>query len=152
METISAAKLEVLKRTFNMFDEDKSGFVPTDKIVTILNTLDVRFTHEDVTKRIKGIDEAKDGKLNFDNFVNILSCYMVDDEEDDEAMYEELKEAFRLYDREGNGYITTSTLKEILKELDNKLTDEDLDGIVEEIDEDGSGTVDFDEFMEMMTG
>lgn len=64
----------------------------------------------------------------------------------------ELKEAFRLYDREGNGYITTSTLKEILGALDDKLTSSDLDGIIQEIDTDGSGTVDFDEFMEMMTG
>ena len=45
-----------------------------------------------------------------------------------------------------------SALKEILRELDNKLTDEELDGIIYEIDDDGSGTVDFDEFMEMMTG
>ena len=28
--------------------------------------------------------------------------------------------------------------------LDDKLTDEDLDGIIEEVDEDGSGTVDFE--------
>ncbi len=44
----------------------------------------------------------------------------------------------------GNGYISTDTLKEILKELDNKLSDSDLDGIIEEVDEDGSGTLDFD--------
>ena len=31
-----------------------------------------------------------------------------------------------------------------MKELDDKLTTEDLDGMIEEIDEDGSGTVDFD--------
>ena len=31
-----------------------------------------------------------------------------------------------------------------MKELDNKLSEDDLDGIVDEIDEDGSGTVDFD--------
>lgn len=68
------------------------------------------------------------------------------------VFFRELKEAFRLYDREGNGYITTSTLKEILGALDDKLTSKDLDGIVAEIDTDGSGTVDFDEFMEMMTG
>ncbi|XP_042236252.1 troponin C, isotype gamma-like [Homarus americanus] len=152
MESIAEDKMKVLKRTFTMFDQDRSGFVPTNKIVAILNTLDIKFTHEDVTKRIKVIDANKEGKVNFDNFVNILSKYMVDDEYDDEAMYGELKEAFRLYDRGGNGYITTSTLKEILTELDNKLSDEDLDGIIEEIDEDGSGTVDFDEFMEMMTG
>lgn len=50
----------------------------------------------------------------------------------------------RLYDREGNGYITTSTLKEILAALDDKLSNADLDGIIAEIDTDGSGTVDFD--------
>jgi calmodulin len=51
---------------------------------------------------------------------------------------------YRLYDREGNGYITTSTLKEILAALDDKLSNSDLDGIIAEIDTDGSGTVDFD--------
>ena len=44
----------------------------------------------------------------------------------------------------GNGFISTNTLKEILKELDGKLTDEDLLNIIEEVDEDGSGTLDFD--------
>ena len=41
-------------------------------------------------------------------------------------------------------------LREIIAELDPRLTDEDLDGIIEEIDEDGSGTMDFDEFCQMM--
>ena len=44
----------------------------------------------------------------------------------------------------GNGFISTNTLKEILKELDGKLSDEDLENIIEEVDEDGSGTLDFD--------
>ena len=65
-------------------------------------------------------------------------------------MKKELKEAFRIYDKAGNGYIPISALKEILHELDPKLTDHELDGIIEEIDEDGSGTMDFDEFCGMM--
>lgn len=44
----------------------------------------------------------------------------------------------------GNGYITTAVLREILKELDDKLSSSDLDMMIEEIDTDGSGTVDFD--------
>lgn len=82
------------------------------------------------------------GKVNFDAFTNIAGHFL--EEEDAEAMQQELKEAFRLYDREGNGYITTSTLKEILAALDDKLNSADLDGIIAEIDTDGSGTVDFD--------
>ncbi|BES97117.1 troponin C [Nesidiocoris tenuis] len=52
----------------------------------------------------------------------------------------------------GNGYITTEVLREILWELEPDLSDYDLDMIIDEIDSDGSGTVDFNEFMEVMTG
>ena len=44
----------------------------------------------------------------------------------------------------GNGYIPTSSLREILGALDENLTSDQLDGIIQEIDTDGSGTVDFD--------
>jgi Ca2+-binding EF-hand superfamily protein len=45
---------------------------------------------------------------------------------------------------EVNFLVICSTLKEILAALDDKLSSEDLDGIICEIDQDGSGTVDFD--------
>lgn len=35
-------------------------------------------------------------------------------------------------------------LREILSELDNNMSDEELDQMIDEIDADGSGTVDFD--------
>ena len=41
-------------------------------------------------------------------------------------------------------YISTNSLKEILKELDSQLSEEELEGIIEEVDTDGSGTLDFD--------
>ncbi|KAL6966040.1 Troponin C, isoform 1 [Sarracenia purpurea var. burkii] len=93
------------------------------------------------------------GQLEFEEFVTLAAGFLIEDEvEDAAAMQEELKEAFRLYDKEGNGYITTEVLREILKELDDKITTEDLDLMIQEIDADGSGTVDFNEFMEVMTG
>lgn len=52
----------------------------------------------------------------------------------------------------GNGYIPISSLREILAALDDQLTGDQLNEMISEIDTDGSGTVDFDEFMEMMTG
>ena len=53
---------------------------------------------------------------------------------------------------QGNGYITTGVLKEILREIDSTLSEDNLEEIVDEVDDDDSGTVDFDEFMAMMTG
>lgn len=81
------------------------------------------------------------GKLNFDSFYRV-ACHF--QEEDDEALQKELKEAFRLYDKEGNGYIPTSSLREILAALDDQITPDQMDGMIAEIDTDGSGTVDFD--------
>ena len=58
----------------------------------------------------------------------------------------------RIYDKHRQGYISTDVLKEILREIDTDLTEAELEEVVTEVDEDGSGTVDFDEFMAMMTG
>ena len=80
--------------------------------------------------------------MEFDEFIILAAKFII--EEDVEEMAKELREAFRLYDKEGNGFIPTSCLKEILKELDDQLTNQDLDMMIEEIDSDGSGTVDFD--------
>lgn len=82
---------------------------------------------------------------------------------DKETLRRELKEAFRLFDKEvnsfifmpysrkwrisykkGNGYISTTTLKELLREIAPDLSDKDLDAAVDEIDEDGSGKIEFE--------
>jgi len=143
-------KEQMMRKAFAMFDQGKTGYIDAGKISTILNTIGHTFDDEELQALIEENDPESSGKLNFDAFSEIAGHFM--EEEDAEAMMEELKEAFRLYDREGNGYITTGTLREILAALDDKLGPDDLDGIIQEIDTDGSGTVDFDEFMEMMTG
>ncbi|XP_043238573.1 troponin C, isoallergen Bla g 6.0101-like isoform X4 [Amphibalanus amphitrite] len=145
---VAPEQLEMLKKAFGMFDQKKTGSIEVNKVAAILNTMGQQFDDDELQQLCT--EKAKDGKLDFDSFVSIASNFL--EEEDDEAMQAELKEAFRLYDKEGNGYITTQVLKEILKALDDKLTSEDLDGIIEEVDTDGSGTLDFDEFLEMMTG
>ncbi|KAF9416844.1 troponin C [Helicoverpa armigera] len=150
MDTDDDQKMAMLRKAFQMFDTTKSGYIDVLKISTILNTMGQLFDDSELQALIDENDPENSGKINFDGFCNIASHFL--EEEDAEAMQQELKEAFRLYDREGNGYITTSTLKEILAALDDKLSSSDLDGIIAEIDTDGSGTVDFDEFMEMMTG
>ncbi|CAG9788677.1 unnamed protein product [Diatraea saccharalis] len=134
--------MAMLRKAFQMFDTTKSGYIDVLKISTILNTMGQLFDDSELQALISENDPEGSGKINFDGFCNIASHFL--EEEDAEAMQQELKEAFRLYDREGNGYITTSTLKEILAALDDKLSNADLDGIIAEIDTDGSGTVDFD--------
>merc|ERR1712179_442215 len=118
-----------------------------DTIGNILRMMGVKVTAGALKEIVDELDESGNGLLGFDQFAELAAKFLVEEE-----LKKELTEAFRIYDKEGQGFITNGTLKEILREIDNKLTEADLDGIIEEVDEDGSGTMDLDEFMEMMSG
>lgn len=140
----------MLRKAFDMFDKDKKGVIHTNMVSTILRTMGQTFEERDLKDIIEEIDTDGSGELEFDEFLTLAARFLV--EEDTEAMQEELREAFRLYDKEGNGYINVSDLREILRALEDNMSEDELDEMIAEIDTDGSGTVDFDEFMEVMTG
>ena len=57
---------------------------------------------------------------------------------------QELREAFRVFDKNNRGVIDVIDLKLILQALDPDMNDEEIEQIISEVDEDGSGTVDFE--------
>lgn len=134
----------MLQQTFDSFDLDKKGFIAIDMIGQILDMLGIQQSLEELQDIIKEIDEDGNGEMSFEEFAHLASKFLVDEEEDTEAILKELKDAFRLYDKKGYGFISTDLLREILKELDEKVTPQDLDQMIEEIDTDGSGTVDWE--------
>lgn len=112
---------------------------------TILEMLGSEVDEKELKKIIEEVDDSGDGKLQFEEFALLASRFLNEEEEEDiDRIKLEMKEVFRLYDKTGNGYITTEVLREILEELDDNLTSEDLDNMIDEIDADGSGTVDWD--------
>merc|ERR1712126_341996 len=143
-------QVESLKKGFDGFDKDGGGAINQTTMQMILKSMGVKVEKDDMENYAGEVDEEDSGKFTFTMFCRVAAKFMIED--DEEQMKEELKEAFRIYDKESQGFITTSTLKEILREIDTTLTEDDLDNIIEEVDEDGSGTLDFDEFQEMMMG
>nr|P29290.1 RecName: Full=Troponin C, isoform 2A [Homarus americanus] len=150
MDSLDEEQIGALQKAFDSFDTDSKGFITPETVGVILRMMGVKISEKNLQEVIAETDEDGSGELEFEEFVELAAKFLI--EEDEEALKTELREAFRVYDKEGNGYITTDVLKEILRELDNRLTEEDLDSIIEEVDEDGSGTLDFNEFMEMMNG
>merc|ERR1712237_182511 len=142
-------EIKCLKNCFDLFDSKKVEFLSADDLDEILRAMGFRPSKEELQEILKEIDEDGSGEIEFGEFCQLCAKFLVEDP-DMETMKRELKDAFRIYDKKGQGYITTETLRGLISELLAPLTEEELEGILEELDEDGSGTMDFDEFCEIM--
>ncbi|XP_018575233.1 troponin C-like [Anoplophora glabripennis] len=149
---ISKEQLKMLKQIFDSFDLEKRGEINVDMIGQILDMLGHQLTGEELQGIVREIDEDGNGVMNFEEFANLSARFLVEEEEDTEAILRELKDAFRLYDKDGLGYIGVDLLRDILKELEPTLKPSDLNEMIKEIDTDNSGTVDWEEFKAMMIG
>ncbi|MED6145816.1 translation elongation factor EF1B gamma [Stylosanthes scabra] len=62
----------------------------------------------------------------------------------------DLKEAFGLFDKDGDGCITVEELATVIRSLDQNPSEEELQDMITEVDADGNGTIEFDEFLNLM--
>ena len=68
----------------------------------------------------------------------------------DEDSEEEIRETFRVFDKDGNGFVSPAELRHVLGNIGEKLTDEEIDEMILEADVDGDGAINYEEFVAMM--
>ncbi|KAL6281743.1 hypothetical protein ACE6H2_018624 [Prunus campanulata] len=91
------------------------------------------------------VDADQNGTIDFSEFLNLMARKMKDTDSE-----EELKEAFKVFDKDQNGFISAAELRHVMANLGEKLTDEEVDEMIREADEDGDGQVNYEEFVRMM--
>ena len=62
----------------------------------------------------------------------------------------EIDMAFKIFDRDGSGYIDEKEFKSVVTQMGNALTNAEADEFIQEADLNGDGKLDYDEFMQMM--
>jgi calmodulin len=94
---------------------------------------------EQLQEAIEAVDADGSGWIDFDEFLALMAKKTKEAEDE-----QELREAFRVFDTKNKGQIETTDLKIIFKALDPDMSDEEIEAIITEVDEDGSGTLDFE--------
>ena len=130
---------------FDQFDKDKDGAIGTRELANVLFTLGQNPTDDEVAAMIKEVDLNNDGKIDLDEFIALMGKRTPDTQTEDEVI-----NAFRVFDKEGNGLIPSAELKHIMMTIGDKMTEEEAQEMINEADIDEDGFINYEEFVRMM--
>lgn len=168
---IPPEELNTLRKIFDAFDANKDGFLTLEELCEWMKKLGLRLTREDLLQIVRSCDWDSDGRLDFNEFVALSQSLenkdgsrrsAADDDAaegsnntDDDDPHAEMKAAFRVFDKDGDGLISPSELRATLSELGLLPSSTNLSRIqsmIKRVDTDGDGEVNFSEFQTMMKG
>mmetsp|Transcript_20465 Transcript_20465/g.32629 ORF Transcript_20465/g.32629 Transcript_20465/m.32629 type:complete len:545 (-) Transcript_20465:251-1885(-) len=146
---LSEAQIKGLRETFEALDANGDGLLTMDELKDGIAKASLGESQPiDLQAIMEGVDADGSGLIDYTEFLAATldrKCYLQEDV---------CWTAFSIFDQDGDGNITLEELKKI---LDNGSVDKALEGrsseeILQAVDRNGDGSIDFQEFMDMMRG
>ncbi|XP_069562761.1 calcium-binding protein 1a isoform X1 [Brachyistius frenatus] len=144
-------EMDELRDAFKEFDKDKDGFISCKDLGNCMRTMGYMPTEMELIELSQQINMNLGGHVDFEDFVELMGPKLLA-ETADMIGIKELKEAFREFDTNGDGAISTSELRDaMIKLLGQQVGLKEVEDILRDVDLNGDGLVDFEEFVRMMS-
>jgi len=134
-----------IKEAFDLFDTDGSGSIDSKELKVAMRALGFEPKKEEIQKMISDVDDDGSGSIEYEEFLKMMTHKILNRDPKDEIL-----KAFRLFDDDETGKISFKNLKRVAKELGERMTDEELQEMIDEADRDGDGEVNEEEFLRIM--
>ncbi|KAL2325390.1 hypothetical protein Fmac_024448 [Flemingia macrophylla] len=135
-ELLSEDVIGEFLEAFCLFDRDGDGCITMEELGSAIRALNQNNPRkEELEIMMNEVDMEGNGTIAFGQFLNLVARKMKQTEGE-----EELKEAFRLFDQDQDGYISPK----------EKYWSEELEQMIKVADLDGDGRVNYEEFVRMM--
>jgi calmodulin len=150
MDRLSDEKRAEIEEAFRLFDKNGNGTITAEDLRSVLRALGYDPSPDETSDMLKemGVSSSSTndgGSVDLNSFVAFMATKVPL-----AGFEEEIRNAFRLFDKDGDGFITPAELKTVLGRLGENLTDEDVTAMIAEADTDGDGQVSFEEFKKIM--
>ncbi|XP_063677350.1 calmodulin-A-like [Bolinopsis microptera] len=142
-ESFTEEQLSEIREAFNLFPQDREC-IRADSVETLLRALGHNPSPEEMQKIFKHLHIYSQSKVSFNMLLSVIAMLFSSCSE------ESIRQAFRMFDKDGNGTIDSRELRHVMLNLGEALTDDEVDDMIREIDVDGDGEVDCEEFVMMM--
>ncbi|XP_023534263.1 calmodulin-like protein 8 isoform X2 [Cucurbita pepo subsp. pepo] len=100
VEALTEDQIADFREAFCLIDKDADGFITVEELAAVIQSLDGHPTKNEVRDMICEVDVDANGTIDFDEFLNVMARKVKGN------VTEELKEAFKVFDRDQDGYIS----------------------------------------------
>merc|ERR1712243_519627 len=139
------AEVTLFQDAFSHFDKTNCGMIPTKLLGQLLSFVGENPSDAEVQDLMIEVDTGSTGSFKFPNFLSMMLRKI--DEINAEA---EIREAFKVFDSNGDGFINRQELGFVMENLGENMEKEEIESLIDEIDIDGDGQINYEEFYTMM--
>ncbi|CAF3401091.1 unnamed protein product [Rotaria socialis] len=141
MAKLTPSQEQELRDAFNLFDRDHSGKITKSELRKLLRALNVKATDSEVQRLLHRMDTDNSGDIDFNEFKNAMARPFFKKYSRTEAM-----DAFKKFDVDGNGFISSKELENIMSRMGKHLSQKELQATISSLDLNKDGKISFDEF------